>query len=352
MYVDRINKIVIPRFITDGRYSIFRHAVLFFSIAVIVLNIQVKGENVYAYGEYIEYGIRFAFFFGILYLNMYFLVPRFLLKNKVVAYSASILGCAFVLLLSLCIIQFLLHRSAMGDDKDFLYILFNLGSVLIVLMLVIIYTTSFILFKNWMQSHLRLMELEMNTLHIELQHLKNQINPHFLFNMLNNASIMVKQDPVVASQMLFELDKLLSYQLEGSVKDTVLLDDDILFLTSYLELEKTRRNRFEYTLSRPNENFRNLQVPPLLFIPFVENAVKHSAQAGHLSYVHITFRVDNNCLFFYCENSIPSVLQKKKEGGLGLSNIRKRLELLYGDAYSLKTESGVTNYSVSLEIHI
>ncbi|MCS2681692.1 histidine kinase [Bacteroides ovatus] len=176
--------------------------------------------------------------------------------------------------------------------------------------------TSFELFRRWVVSDKKILELEKATKQTELQQLKKQINPHFLFNMLNNANILVKDAPDEASQILEKLDNLLRYQLNDSTRREVFLTADIQFLTSFLELEKVRRDHFEYTIFQEG-NMENICIPPLLFIPFVENAVKHNLDSDNLSYVHLYFSVHNKQLTFRCENSKPRV-PVKREGGIGL----------------------------------
>ena len=115
-------------------------------------------------------------------------------------------------------------------------------------------------------------ELERSKTLTELEQLKNQINPHFLFNMLNNANVLTKKDPEKASQVLMKLSDLLRYQLYDSSRDKVLLTSDIHFLEDFLNLEKVRRDNFDYMISKEG-NLSGVFIPPLLFISFVENAV-------------------------------------------------------------------------------
>lgn len=130
--------------------------------------------------------------------------------------------------------------------------------------------------------------MEKATKQAELQQLKKQINPHFLFNMLNNANILVKDAPDEASQILEKLDNLLRYQLNDSTRREVFLTADIQFLTSFLELEKVRRDHFEYTIFQEG-NMENICIPPLLFIPFVENAVKHNLDSRQFILCSLVF---------------------------------------------------------------
>jgi len=169
--------------------------------------------------------------------------------------------------------------------------------------------------------------------------------------MLNNANIMVDEDPDVASHILIKLDDLLRYQFNDSTQERVLLSADMDFLKDYLELEKTRRDHFRYHVSLQGD-ISGVQVPPLLFIPFVENAVKHNLDSANESYVNIDFIYADNNLQFTCENSKPLQAVKKDAGGLGLANIRRRLDLLFGSDYRMVTEDTETRYIVILELKL
>ena len=153
-----------------------------------------------------------------------------------------------------------------------------------------------------------------------------------------------------ASQILEKLDNLLRYQLNDSTRREVFLTADIQFLTSFLELEKVRRDHFEYTIFQEG-NMENICIPPLLFIPFVENAVKHNLDSDNLSYVHLYFSVHNKQLTFRCENSKPRV-PVKREGGIGLANVKRRLDLLYESRYTLQIEDKETTYNVNLHLNL
>lgn len=194
-------------------------------------------------------------------------------------------------------------------------------------------------------------ELEKSKISTELEQLKNQINPHFLFNMLNNANVLTKKDPEKASQVLMKLSDLLRYQLYDSAREKVLLTSDIHFLEDFLNLEKVRRDNFDFLISKEGD-LSGLQIPPLLFISFVENAVKHNNDAAKSSYVHLYFNVKNNKLFFKCINSKPIVKAVNNSGGLGLMNIKRRLELLFPQSHNLKIEDLKETFCITLNINL
>lgn len=126
--------------------------------------------------------------------------------------------------------------------------------------------TAVLLFRNWIRSDQAISELQSATLQTELDLLKNQINPHFLFNMLNNANVLLKREPKEASTVLFKLEDLLRYQMEESEKEKIKLSSDIHFLKDYLQLEKIRRDDFEFCIFE-NGNLEKTLIPPSVIYP-------------------------------------------------------------------------------------
>lgn len=286
---------------------------------------------------------------GVIYFNLKVLVVRFLLTGKLIRYILSMIGSVFLTLILIVIILNLFHDITEGEApvSPWIYMVGNLLS----LGMIIGSTSIFALFRGWADYNRQVTELEASTKEAELQQLKSQINPHFLFNTLNNTNIKVAKDPQMAFNMITKLEELLRYLLTETSDEKVFLKDDISFFIDYLELEKTRRSRFSYTI-KANEDIYDLEVYPLLFIPFIENAVKHSLSAKGDSIIDIIFtRVQDN-LYFRCENTRPSLPVKHKSGGLGLKNIKRRLELLYGNTYTLNITEQENKYIVELWLKI
>ncbi len=145
------------------------------------------------------------------------------------------------------------------------------------------------LFTHWLRYNLRIDKLESTTLQSELKFLKNQINPHFLFNMLNNANVLIKRNPEERLPKFFLSWKIYcGIQINDSSRERVSLASDIRFLNDYLNLEKIRRDHFQFTVEQEGD-IDSIWIQPLLFIPFVENAVKHSFDSEHPSSVHLSF---------------------------------------------------------------
>lgn len=279
-----------------------------------------------------------------LYINIYALVPRFLLKGKTWQYVISFILLVIYAVVSLVLLQMIAPDNGPQNTP----VLLRIMSSLFAFILFVFGLTTLQLFMYRIENQRKINLLENATMEVELANLQNQINPHFLFNMLNNANIMASEDAEKSSFILSKLNDLLHYQIDGSSKKTVKLSADIAFLEDFLALEKTRRDRFDYVIHCEGDS--NVEVPPLLFIPFIENAVKHNPEND--SFVNILFRISENRLHFTCENPKPKSSYIKKEGGIGLMNIKKRLDLLFDQDYILDLKNLKYTYTVIMEFKI
>jgi hypothetical protein len=184
-----------------------------------------------------------------------------------------------------------------------------------------------------------------------------QLNPHFLFNMLNNVKALIRTDPEKASFVIVKLSEFLRFQLYENNEDKTLLTSEINFLSNFIGLEKIRRDNLSVSLQSNTDQrvLSSVFVPPNLFTTFVENAIKHSVDLTDTeTYIHINIMVENQKLYFTCSNSVSHEYRvaDKKNSGLGLVNIKRRLELLYGDSYSLDINAAEHKYTVTLIIPI
>lgn len=353
MLIDSNNNVVTD-FMLSTRFRVYRHIILQFIIIIITANmcldLSMKPfQDMRAILGWIGY---YSIINIIVYSNMYVLVPRYLQKNKFLKY---LIGVSFLIIISLFFVvglQRVLYRQSELMEMDILFVILNFFSSVFTVGLLIAGTSTFSLFRHWVGYNQRIDELESITLHSELKQLKRQINPHFLFNMLNNANVLIKKNPEEASRLLFKLEDLLRYQINDSSKENVALSSDIRFLNDFLNLEKIRRDKFDYVIAKEGD-IDEVYLPPLLFISFVENAVKHNSDSENKSYVYLYFKVWNNELTFQCINSKPAISQdKNRVGGLGLNNIKRRLELLYPRKHSLEIEEDETKYKVTLYLKL
>ena len=201
------------------------------------------------------------------------------------------------------------------------------------------------------QKHLE--ELERRNLEQQLEYLKYQINPHFFMNTLNNIHALVDIDPEKAKSTILELSKMMRFVLYEGNKTVVPLEREISFLQNYITLMKLRytdKVRIQVDVAQP---LPNKDVPPLIFITFVENAFKHGVSYRQESFIDIkieeTKHQDASQLVFTCKNSrIPK--EEDKHGGVGLTNVRQRLDLIYGKGYQLDIQDEADMYTVKLAI--
>ena len=195
----------------------------------------------------------------------------------------------------------------------------------------------------------RLAELERKSLEQQLEYLKFQLNPHFLMNTLNNIHALVDIEPEQAKESIVELSKIMRYVLYEGAKNMVPLNREIDFLENYIELMRIRvADHVKISLELP-ERMPDCELPPLLFITFVENAFKHGVSYRQASFIDISIQAENGQLVFKCRNSkVPQ--SEDVHGGVGLQNVRQRLELIYPGRHTLETHDGEDVYEVELTL--
>lgn len=334
--------------ITATKYRWLRHLVLILFFAGAIFNGK---EMLIEPLDTISKIISTLLLLGLFYFNMYWLVPKLIFKNRYGHYGLSIAGLfVIIVVLKYSIKPLIRSYLKAGYEKDFFE--FNILGLGFMFLVLVTATTAIKLFQRWVYDTQRISELEITTVQSELKHLKDQLNPHFLLNTLNNANVLIEKDPEKASQVLMKLSDLLRYQLYDSARNKVLLTADIHFLTDFLNLEKIRREHFTFLISKEGE-ISGVQVPPLLLITFVENAVKHNIDVDRSSYVNIYVSVHNRELRFTCINSKPKIaVTKNRTGGVGLANVRRTLELLYPFKHNLIIQDKVDTFEVNLTIQL
>ena len=187
----------------------------------------------------------------------------------------------------------------------------------------------------------------------EMYYLKYQINPHFLMNTLNNIHALIDIDADSAKRGIVELSDMMRYVVYESTADHIPLRRDVEFLENYIELMRIRycQNidvRFNYPKNLPH----SLVLPPLVLIVFVENAFKHGISRKGESYIYIDVSVDSEYVVVNFCNSLFEDDNRGKQGGVGLENVSRRLEHIYGDKYSLDIEKQQNSYNVTLKLPI
>lgn len=195
----------------------------------------------------------------------------------------------------------------------------------------------------------RLEKLERENLEQQLEYLKYQINPHFLMNTLNNIHALVDIDPEQAKETIVELSKIMRFLLYEGSKQKVPLRQELVFLDNYIQLMRMRvANQVDINVDIP-QVIPDHEIPPLTLITFVENAFKHGVSYQKHSFIEIKIEIKDSKLYFHCRNS--KVAQgEDHHGGIGLQNVKRRLELIYGETYFLDIKDQTDTYTVNLKL--
>lgn len=195
-------------------------------------------------------------------------------------------------------------------------------------------------------------QLENMRLKDELKYLKSQVNPHFFMNMLNNIHALVETNPSKAQDMILQLSKLMRYVLYEGDSGLTAFRNEINFVSIYLDIMRQRYPAGKVSISSdlPSDPSEKIKIPPLIFICFLENAFKHGVSYLRKTEIEVSIIEKSGTVSFYCRNTKPKNEAEKKEGGFGLENVRRRLDLLYGSGYSLSIEDLDDEYKVLLII--
>ena len=188
----------------------------------------------------------------------------------------------------------------------------------------------------------------------ELALLRSQINPHFLFNTLNNIYSLVLKKSDNAPQAMMKLSEIMRYMLYETNTDKVLLEKEVQYLESFIELLQLRIKAKDFILFKVEGVIANKEIAPMLLVPFVENAFKHCNKKAEAPGINILLMVNDNKLYFEVSNYKKENCQEdiNTSGGIGLQNIQRRLGLLYPNKHSLTIESKEGKYNISLELEL
>ena len=271
----------------------------------------------------------------------YFLVPGLFVKRKRLIWYLT--AFVFLILYPVIIVSFVDNGNQTKTPDYLISFLFYMFFA---------FTGSlFRIFFKWIEQNRQKDYLEKQNLKSELALLKYQINPHFLFNTLNNVDSLINENNPKASLALNNLSDIMRYMIYDSEKEKVPLKEELAYIESYISLQKLRitdETKITFDISG---NINNKKIAPMLLITFIENAFKHSSLKKAENSIIIKLDVLENQINFSCVNSLScSPAEKDESRGMGLELIKKRLELIYPKAYNLKIDQSEQNFTVNLKI--
>ncbi|WP_244210952.1 sensor histidine kinase [Tenacibaculum singaporense] len=290
------------------------------------------------------------------YFIILYLIPNYLLKKK---YFLFILYSSYTFIISftaiLLSIFFGLVFSSFLEGTNTKTLTKSLPLVIIgVYFIVIVATSLSLIIYNYLSNiknenlKNKFLQTQLQLKEQELKFLKMQIHPHFLFNTLNTLYGFALKKSEEAPDMILKLSNLLDYILYQVDKPSVLLNNEIQHIDDYISLEKTRFQESLHVNFTKNLHDETIQIPPMLLLPFVENAFKHGVQIDGILSVDINLKTTEDILLFHIKNT--SIDNKVNKNGIGLENIQKRLEMLYGHLSKLSISSIENQFIVELKI--
>lgn len=301
--------------------------------------------------EWVLYSAFILFFHALAaYFNSYFLVNRFLYTRQIGFY---ILALVMTIVAVSFPISIIVHRLVRNKDiKNMVwswnFFLITFLTVLFSVVLILVLK----LLKNWYEEEQAKKRLQQLTVETELKFLKSQINPHFLFNSLNNLYALTLKKSDAAPEVVLRLSNILRYVLYETGEGKVPLEKEVQYLSDYIELEHIRLGNRVDIRFKTEGDLSNKLIEPMLFLTFVENSFKHGA-ASMLDngWVDIKLDAHDSELHFSIANSkAQGILNNGNHGGIGLQNLQKRLDILYPGKYLLDLSDKGDSYKVDLTI--
>ena len=286
------------------------------------------------------------------YIFIEFLIPRYILHNRNLWLFG--LGALITVTINIFISQYILYniQPKLGLWVMKRPLIYELSSWLVNNSMIIGTASALKLFSHFHKIQLKQSELERKTVQSELGVLRSQVNPHFLFNVLNNIDALIFEDKEKASNAIFLLSKIMRYMLQESTHEKVNLDKEIEYIMDYLELAKLSFTDPDFVRFEVQGSTQGKEVPPLIFIPLIENAVKHCNKQSKSPGITIDFQITDECIELKTSNYIkPNDFKLPDSGtGTGLRNVEKRLKLLHDVEYTFDINQNMDKFDVHLKV--
>ncbi|TXH28164.1 MAG: sensor histidine kinase [Cyclobacteriaceae bacterium] len=294
--------------------------------------------------------VQLVFTVTIAYLNYFFIWPRFIKSKNLLRYLLEF-GITIGGLLTL---RVYLHRylaDGYSHRVEYFYSSFFIVQMVAITLLIVLFVGMLRFAVEWFELESKRRQIENEKLTAELNFLKAQINPHFLFNTLNNLYYLAYTKSDNTTEVIAKLSQMMRYMIYDSNHTQVLLSKEIEYMQNYISLERLRLNnqipiKFE-VIGNPD----NLRIAPLVLITFLENAFKHGVSGNNAkAWVSVTIQLEGKQLIYTVENSKPDSANLHEKSGIGLQNVKRRLDLSYPKQYNLNIEDKKDVYFVQVTL--
>jgi two-component system, LytTR family, sensor kinase len=303
------------------------------------------------FGQFsVEIILRNALLALVIYANLLLLIPSLLQKRKFIAYGVSLVALLFSYsLLKNAHDVYLASQMPFKNNLSFFSNTFYNFSIAL---FYLTFSVGLYLSKEWYFQREKLQQIELEKVNTELAYLKNQINPHFLFNSLNTVYFQIDKSNSEARDTLLKFSEMLRFQLYECNGKEIDLEKEISYVQNYVDLQRTRKDenyKIEFSI---NSDLKNATIAPLLLIPFIENSFKHSSHfTDRMNEVRIQVERNENLFSLKIANTKEN--QKDKgSSGIGIKNVKRRLELQYPGKHILSVKETDDWYEVQLTIHL
>ncbi|MCD6543384.1 MAG: sensor histidine kinase [Flavobacteriaceae bacterium] len=338
-----------------------KHHIIFWSV-YFILNTLRWGSFFNDYNYALKTGILgFMIHMSLSYFNIYYLMPKFVFKKKYLTYIILLIIALFVgLLFKFNLTYFLISHNVWPEGPEVInHLTLNYSiDMMIGELYVVTFVTAIKITLDWIYEHKRVADLEKVNLETELMFLRSQISPHFFFNTLNNIYALSLEKSEKTPQIIMKLSELMRYLLYQTKNKRISLEKEILCIQNYLDLERLRYGQQLELEMNITGDIEDKEIAPLLLLSFIENSFKHgiNKSIGKVKII-IDFKIVNDFLYFSISNPTPKLKNRnqlnKKPVGIGIKNVKKRLELGYNkEDYDLKINSDENNFYVNFKIKV
>lgn len=292
--------------------------------------------------------LHFVLWITFFYINALVLIPLFIYTRRVWAYVGSIVGCLLLLLVLTGIVFNAVVQPAHFSVRN--HILFNF----FIFLFMLASSTAYRLIRDKAKADRLVQEKENENLKTELSLLRSQVSPHFMFNVLNNMVALARKRSDQLESSLIKLSSLMRYMLYEADESRVALEKEVEYLQSYIDLQRQRFGPNVAIQTNLVDVDNNYEIEPMLLIPFVENAFKHGTGFIEDPQINIDLSAKNGRLEFCVRNKFSANGEeiKDKTSGIGLANVKRRLNLLYGKNHSLLINKNETWFVTSLKLNL
>jgi len=345
---------MIRTFIYNNRKRFLTHASILLSITVLFsLILVVSLESVFSFGIFFEYLLQtlasiFLLLAPPIYLNIYWLIPHFIEQKKYFNYAVVILILIIVWGYVLGVGEPWMDEHWFDQPKQDSSIQIGIASMIFIL----ISTTLLHLSYKWYVQLSKIKQVENDQLHLELSSLKNQINPHFFFNTLNNLYALSLDKSDETPSVILKLSEMMRYTIYDCKESKVSVLNEITYLENFITLQKVRHHKRGLITFKNEVVNSDMQIAPMILIVFLENAFKHGFDLIEKdAFINLNLKIKKNVLHFYIENNFIE-MEDGHQVGIGLENVKRRLSLIYPKTHELEVIKSKNLFSVDLKLYL